>query len=114
MRKKTIETATITATPRSFYLVLWSLPLLLLLALEFGLRWGGFGASYPLFIPAPEAGYLQPNPLLVRRYVDDPRQAPPVFSEAAGALPGMGAAAALSGSHAKGSAGWSLSETSPP
>ena len=78
MRKKTIKTATITATPRSFYLVLWSLPLLLLLAFEFGLRWGGFGTSYPLFIPAPEAGYLQPNPLLVRRYVDDPRQAPPV------------------------------------
>jgi lysophospholipase L1-like esterase len=78
MRKKTIKTATITATPRSFYLVLWTLPLLLLLAFEFGLRWGGFGTSYPLFITAPEAGYLQPNPLLVRRYVDDPRQAPPV------------------------------------
>jgi lysophospholipase L1-like esterase len=78
MRKKTIETVTTKATPRSFYLVLWSLPLLLLLAFEFGLRWGGFGVSYPLFIPAPEAGYLQPNPLLVRRYVDDPRQAPPV------------------------------------
>ncbi|RVU31860.1 hypothetical protein EOE67_19900 [Rheinheimera riviphila] len=65
-------------TPRSFYLVLWTLPLVLLLVLEVVLRLAGFGASYPLFVPAPEPGYLQPNPLLVRRYVDDPRQAPPV------------------------------------
>ncbi|MBU2178147.1 MAG: hypothetical protein KJ930_01830, partial [Gammaproteobacteria bacterium] len=63
---------------RSFYLVLLLIPLLLLLLLEVILRLAGFGASYLLFVPAPEAGYLQPNPLLVRRYVDDPRQAPPV------------------------------------
>lgn len=58
--------------------MLWALPVLLLLLLEVGLRLTGFGDSYPLFVPAPKSGYLQPNPLLVRRYVDDPRQAPPV------------------------------------
>jgi len=78
MRKVTPQVAATKATPRSFYWVLWSLPLLLLLLLEGGLRLAGFGASYPLFVPAPQPGYLQPNPLLVRRYVDDPRQAPPV------------------------------------
>lgn len=78
MRKTNSKVPAVTTTPRSFYLVLWSLPLILLLLLEAGLRLAGFGASYPLFVPAPEPGYLQPNPLLVRRYVDDPRQAPPV------------------------------------
>jgi lysophospholipase L1-like esterase len=78
MRQVTIKVAATKPTPRRFYLVLWSLPLILLLLLEGLLRLAGFGASYPLFVPAPEPGYLQPNPLLVRRYVDDPRQAPPV------------------------------------
>lgn len=78
MRQVNRNTPPAKPTPRSFYLVLWALPLLLLLLLEGGLRLAGFGASYPLFVPAPEPGYLQPNPLLVRRYVDDPRQAPPV------------------------------------
>lgn len=78
MSKVINQVAATKATPRSFYWVLWSMPLLLLLLLEGLLRLGGFGASYPLFVPAPQAGYLQPNPLLVRRYVDDPRQAPPV------------------------------------
>ena len=78
MRQVNSKTPPAKPTPRSFYLVLWTLPLVLLLVLEVGLRLAGFGASYPLFVPAPEPGYLQPNPLLVRRYVDDPRQAPPV------------------------------------
>lgn len=78
MPKVTTNVVVTKPTPRRFYLVLWSLPLLLLLLLEGVLRLAGFGASYPLFVPAPEPGYLQPNPLLVRRYVDDPRQAPPV------------------------------------
>lgn len=78
MNKRPPQTALPTPVRRSFYLVLCALPFLLILALEALLRLTGFGSSYPLFVPAPAPGYLQPNPLLVQRYVNDPRQAPPV------------------------------------
>ncbi|MFN6971866.1 MAG: SGNH/GDSL hydrolase family protein, partial [Rheinheimera sp.] len=78
MNKRPPQTALPKPVRRSFYLVLCALPFLLILALEALLRLTGFGSSYPLFVPAPAPGYLQPNPLLVQRYVNDPRQAPPV------------------------------------
>lgn len=78
MNKRPPQTALPKPVRRSFYLVLCALPFLLILALEALLRLSGFGSSYPLFVPAPAPGYLQPNPLLVQRYVNDPRQAPPV------------------------------------
>jgi tetratricopeptide (TPR) repeat protein len=53
---------------RLFTAVMLALPFLLLGALELGLRVVGFGASYPLFVPAPEPGYLLPNPEVARRY----------------------------------------------
>jgi tetratricopeptide (TPR) repeat protein len=54
---------------RLFLAVTLALPWLLLLLLELGLRLGGYGGSYPLFVPYPDApGYLFPNEQLARRY----------------------------------------------
>lgn len=45
--------------------------LLLLVALELGLRAAGVGGSYPLFVDAEGlAGYRQANPEVIRRYLD--------------------------------------------
>jgi lysophospholipase L1-like esterase len=54
-----------------------ALPFVLLLALEGGLRLAGFGKSYPLFVPVPEApGYLRANRDVVRRFMVDERDTP--------------------------------------
>lgn len=54
---------------KSFYLILFLLPLVLLILLEVSLRISGFGTSFPLFIPAKSMhGYLQPNPDIINRY----------------------------------------------
>jgi tetratricopeptide (TPR) repeat protein len=56
-----------------------TLPLLLLVVAELGLRIAGIGRLEPLFIEVPDApGYLQPNPDFVQRFFPDPRQAPVV------------------------------------
>ena len=60
-------------------------PFLLLLLLEAGLRLGGFGRPYPLFVPVPGApGFLRANRDVVRRFMVDERDTPnlwirPVF-----------------------------------
>lgn len=61
-------------------LVLAALPILALAGLEAALRLGGYGSSFPLFVPheaAPE--YLTPNPEIARRYFrfGDAPPAPP-------------------------------------
>ena len=57
------------ARRRLFLGVTLALPWLLLLLLELGLRLGGYGGSYPLFVPYPDApGYLFPNEQFARRY----------------------------------------------
>lgn len=54
---------------RLFLAVTLALPWLLLLLVELGLRLGGYGGSYPLFVPYPDApGYLFPNEQFARRY----------------------------------------------
>ena len=59
-------------TPRRrllFTAVALALPWVLLLLLEIGLRIGGYGSSYPLFVPhAAEPGYLVANAQVARRY----------------------------------------------
>ncbi|MBQ1782749.1 MAG: SGNH/GDSL hydrolase family protein [Gammaproteobacteria bacterium] len=66
-------------TPRRtlvFYLIALSLPLLLLGALELGLRVVGFGNSYPLFIEVANVpGYMQANPDVIKRYFPTPEMA---------------------------------------
>jgi tetratricopeptide (TPR) repeat protein len=55
---------------RIFALVAFSLPFVLILLLEGVLRLVGFGESFPLFVPVPEApGFLQVNEHAVRRFV---------------------------------------------
>ncbi|MDB4899659.1 MAG: hypothetical protein JWN53_1467, partial [Gemmatimonadetes bacterium] len=45
------------------------MPVLLLALFEVGLRAAGYGADYPLFVPARQnADYLLPNPAVARRY----------------------------------------------
>ena len=53
-----------------FYFSTLAIPVLFFVLLEAGLRLGGYGHSYPLFIPAVDApGYLQANQEVVRRFV---------------------------------------------
>lgn len=53
------------------------LPVVLLVLLEVGLRLSGFGRSYPLFVPVPEApGYLRANRDVVRRFMVDDSDTP--------------------------------------
>lgn len=54
---------------RAFALFTLSVPVLALMALEGVLRLGGFGGSYPLFIPADSSGgYVRMNPRVSQRY----------------------------------------------
>ncbi|MEM1094971.1 MAG: tetratricopeptide repeat protein [Bacteroidota bacterium] len=69
---------------RVFYLIALSIPVLFFLALEVGLRLGGYGAAYPLFIPNEAAtGYLYQNPDVGKRYffnqAQPPRSVPDYF-----------------------------------
>lgn len=66
-------------TPLSFYLIALSLPFVLLLILEGGLRVVGIGQHQPLFIPVNNhPDYLQPNPDVIQRYFASPKLAPNV------------------------------------
>lgn len=63
-----------------FYSIAICLPFIILVLIELLLRGGGYGASYPLFVPAPKLdGFLQPNPDLIKRYFG-PDDTPPKVS----------------------------------
>ncbi|MBZ9613383.1 SGNH/GDSL hydrolase family protein [Rheinheimera maricola] len=62
----------------SYYAIAVLLPLLLLALLEGLLRLTGLPQQYPLLIAAPEAGYMQLNPHVIRRYFAEPDRAPNV------------------------------------
>ena len=55
-----------------------ALPLVALALLEGGLRLAGVAAPEPLFLPAPEPGWLQPNEKVVERFFAHPDDAPTV------------------------------------
>jgi Flp pilus assembly protein TadD len=62
---------------RLFTAITLAFPLLLLVLLEAGLRLGGYGGSYPVFVPAAnEPGWMYPNPDMARRYFRDGTLAP--------------------------------------
>ena len=62
-----------------FRLSILAIPVLLFVLLEAGLRLGGYGHSYPLFIAVADApGYLQANPEVVRRFVVEETREPGV------------------------------------
>lgn len=57
------------ARRRVFLAATLALPWLLLALLEVGLRLGGYGGGYPLFVPyAEQPGWLMPNPEFAKRY----------------------------------------------
>lgn len=63
-------------------LVLASLPVLALSGLEIGLRLGGYGSSFPLFVPfGPAPEYLVPNPEVAQRYFQVEAAAPAPLSD---------------------------------
>jgi tetratricopeptide (TPR) repeat protein len=66
-----------------FTLVALTLPFAALGALEFGLRATGVAAPEPLFVAAPEPGWLQPNERVIRRFFADPSAAPAVSIDTA-------------------------------
>jgi lysophospholipase L1-like esterase len=52
-----------------FYIIAICIPFIILLVTEGVLRLSGYGYTYPLFVPSAQLdGYLQPNPVLVKRY----------------------------------------------
>lgn len=62
-----------------FYIIAISIPIVLFLLLELGLRAGNYGKSYPLFIKSEQfEGYWQPNPTLIKRYFAPNAQTPSV------------------------------------
>ncbi|MGB5718006.1 MAG: SGNH/GDSL hydrolase family protein, partial [Gammaproteobacteria bacterium] len=62
-----------------FRLSILAIPVLFFVLLEAGLRLGGYGHSYPLFIAVADApGYLQANPEVVRRFVVEETREPGV------------------------------------
>lgn len=63
---------------KSFYVIVLLLPFLILGLVEGLLRLSGFGQTYPLFIPAPNANYLYPNPDVIKRYFSNPDFAPSI------------------------------------
>jgi len=65
-----------------FRLILLAIPLLFFVLLELGLRIGGFGYSYPLFITDPsQPGFYLVNPQVIKRYFAKPEMAPSVKIE---------------------------------
>jgi lysophospholipase L1-like esterase len=64
-----------------FTLIMCAIPVLFFVMLETGLRTAGFGQAYPLFISTPEIpDYIHVNPQVIKRYFNDPRDAPSVSS----------------------------------
>lgn len=65
-----------------FRIILIAIPFLFFALLEIGLRLGGFGYSYPLFITDPsQPGFYVVNPNVIKRYFATPDMAPPVKIE---------------------------------
>lgn len=65
-----------------FRLILIAIPFLFFALLELGLRLGGFGYSYPLFITDPsQPGFYVVNPNVIKRYFAKPEMAPSVKIE---------------------------------
>lgn len=65
---------------RVFALLTFLLPFALLLLLEAGLSLAGFGQSYPLFVPVPDApDYLRDNHQVVRRFMVDESKTPKLW-----------------------------------
>lgn len=62
---------------RVFVLLTWLLPFAGILLAEGGLRLGGFGHTYPLFVPVRRAaGYVHANPQVIRRFMVNEADAP--------------------------------------
>jgi tetratricopeptide (TPR) repeat protein len=89
-----------------FTLAAVTLPFLALGAVELGLRLAGVAAPEPLFVAAPEPGWLQPNERVVQRFFANPAAAPQVSIDTAyfraARPPGAFRAAVLGGSTAAG------------
>ncbi len=65
-----------------FRFILIAIPFLFFILIELGLRLGGFGHSYPLFITDPsQPGFNVVNPDVIKRYFAKPEMAPPVKIE---------------------------------
>ena len=79
----TRQQAPLPAARRRVYMaVTLLLPLLLIGALELGLRWAGVGQLEPLFIPHPaHPEWSMANPRVVERFVSHPGQAPNISIE---------------------------------
>lgn len=57
----------------------WTIPVVVLILVELGLRAAGVAEREPLFVPVSHApGYLQPNERAIHRFFADPSQAPRV------------------------------------
>lgn len=62
-----------------FYAISISIPFVLLIVLELGLRFADYGKNYPLFIPATALpGYMQPNEDVINRFFPSAQFAPKV------------------------------------
>jgi hypothetical protein len=66
-----------------FALITLLLPIALLGALEVVLRYAGVAAPQPLFVPAPEPGWLQPNERVIQRFFAAPASAPAISIDTA-------------------------------
>ncbi|MDH3589474.1 MAG: SGNH/GDSL hydrolase family protein, partial [Gammaproteobacteria bacterium] len=65
-----------------FTLIAWSIPLLFLAMAEGALRLGGYGDDYDLFVRLKQKPqYLLPNPDVVKRFFNDPDDAPTVSAD---------------------------------
>lgn len=63
----------------SFYLIAISIPFLIILCTEWGLRLADYGEDYPLFVESEQIpGYLQPNDKVIQRFFPAPEYAPAV------------------------------------
>jgi tetratricopeptide (TPR) repeat protein len=66
-----------------FAIITLLLPFALLGALEVVLRYTGVAAPEPLFVPAPEPGWLQPNERVIQRFFAAPAAAPAISIDTA-------------------------------
>lgn len=63
----------------SFYLIAVSIPFLIIICIEWGLRLADYGEEYPLFVETKQIpGYLQPNDKVIQRFFPAPQYAPVV------------------------------------
>jgi hypothetical protein len=63
----------------SFYFIAVSIPFLIIICAEWGLRLAEYGEEYPLFVESKQIpGYLQPNDKVIQRFFPAPSYAPAV------------------------------------